>query len=113
MASLAEPPRATDGWSINGLAAATCCEDCATLAAFLADPLARKLTWPLAKPRRQHIHHQLDEAELPVTHTTTRQGSPHKLVLTKTPELHRRDAEHRRATERSLTTVEHYLRQPT
>jgi hypothetical protein len=112
VASLAQPPRAADDWSINGLATSTCCEDCATLAAFLADPLARQLTWPLAKPRRQHIHHRLDEAELPVTHTTTRQGSPHKLVLTKTPELHRRDAERRRATERSLTIVEHYLGQP-
>lgn len=112
-ASLARPTRASDDWSITDLADRTCCADCTTLAIFLADPSSRQLTWPLAKPRRQHIHHRLDEAELPVTHATTRQGSPHKLVLTKTPELHRRDTEHRRGTQRALELVDGYLRQMT
>ena len=107
--SLTQPPRASDDWSITEFERGTCCQDCATLAAFLADPAIQQVTWPLAKPRRQHIHHRLDEAELPVTHHTTRQGSPHKLVITKTPDLHLRDTERRRARKESLATVQQFL----
>ena len=107
--SLTQPPRASDDWSITEFERGTCCQDCATLAAFLADPAIQQVTWPLAKPRRQHIHHRLDEAELPVTHHTTRQGGPHKLVITKTPDLHLRDTERRRARKESLATVQQFL----
>lgn len=97
VSELEKPPRAPDDWSITDFEPGACCDDCTTLAGFLADPTVQRTTWPLAKARRQHIHHRIDDAELPVTHATLREGSPHKLVLTKTTELHRRDAE-RRAT---------------
>ena len=106
---LSRPPRAPDDWSITGFQSDTCCADCTTFAAFLADPAIQRTTWPLAKPRRQHLHQRIDEAELPVTHTTIRQGSPHQLVITKTPSLHLRDTERRRAREESLATVQQYL----
>lgn len=93
--ALKEPQRTQDDWSINEFEHADCCDDCATLALFLAEPTAQKTTWPLAKARRQHIHHRIDEFELPLTHRTIREGSPHKLVLTKTADLHRRDIERR------------------
>lgn len=108
-AELAQPERAPDDWSITEFEPASCCDDCTTLAAFLTDPATRQTTWPLAKPRRQHIHRRLDDAELPVTHSTTRQGSPHKLVLTKTADLHLRDAERRRANTASLDLVQQFL----
>ena len=79
------------------------------LTAFLADPSIQRTTWPLAKPRRQHLHQRIDEAELPVTHTTVRQGSPHQLVLTKTADVHLRDTERRRARKESLATVQQFL----
>ncbi|MEO6126052.1 MAG: 2OG-Fe(II) oxygenase [Ilumatobacteraceae bacterium] len=101
--------RAPDNWSITGFQSGTCCADCAALAAFLADPAAKQATWPLAKPRRQHLHQRIDETELPVTHTTIRQGSPHKLVLTKTAEVHLRDAQRRRSALQALTVVQRYL----
>ncbi len=41
----------------------------------------------MAKRRRQHIHHIIDEMKLPVTHITERKGSPHQLHLTKTVQL--------------------------
>jgi hypothetical protein len=106
---LAQPQRSPDDWSITEFEPNSCCDDCKTLAVFLTDPAARQTTWPLAKPRRQHIHHRIDDAELPVTHSTTRQGSPHKLVLTKTADLHQRDAEHRRASMASLDIVQRFL----
>ncbi|MGH9155067.1 MAG: 2OG-Fe(II) oxygenase [Acidimicrobiales bacterium] len=108
-AELAQPQRAPDDWSITEFEPGGCCDDCTTLAAFLTDPAAQQTTWPLAKPRRQHIHHRIDVAELRVTHRTTRQGSPHKLVLTKTADVHRADAERRRATTASLDIVQQFL----
>ena len=108
-AQLSLPLRAPDDWSITGFQSGTCCADCTALAAFLADPAAQQATWPLAKPRRQHLHQRIDEAELPVTHTTTRQGSPHKLVLTKTAEVHLRDGQHRRSALEALTAVTRFL----
>ena len=93
---LAQPERSPDDWSINSFDDSDCCNDCTQLAAFLHNADQQQLTWPLAKPRRQHIHHRIDEAELPVTHQTLRQGSPHKLVLTKTDALFRDEAQQRR-----------------
>ncbi|MGH9164008.1 MAG: 2OG-Fe(II) oxygenase [Acidimicrobiales bacterium] len=108
-AALKQPPRASDDWSITEFDAGTCCDDCTTLATFLTDPAAQQTTWPLAKPRRQHIHHRIDDAELPVTHRTTREGSPHKLVLTKTIALHQRDDERRLTNAASLDIVQQFL----
>jgi hypothetical protein len=53
-----------------------------------------------------------DDAELPVTHRTRREGSPHKLVLTKTAELHRRDTERRQALATALEAIEQFSTQP-
>lgn len=108
-AELAQPQRTSDNWTITEFDPRGCCDDCATLAAFLADPDAQQTTWPLAKPRRQQVHRRIDDAELPVTHRTTRQGSPHKLVLTKTADLHRRAADRRRAAMVALDTVQQFL----
>jgi hypothetical protein len=111
-ASLALPPRASDDWSITDFPLGACCEDCTTLAEFLADTTSRQITWPLAKLRRQHIHHRIDEAELPATHHTIRQGSPHKLVISKTTDLHLHDAQRRQAAQEALAVVQQYLGDP-
>lgn len=68
------------------------CDDCKELQRFLSSANTQKLIWPLAKDRRQHIHSVIDGMDIPVTHVTHHVGSPHKLVLTKTPAL-MRDAE--------------------
>jgi hypothetical protein len=106
---LARPERAPDDWSITRFTDSGCCQDCTDLAAFLQDPEQQQMTWPLAKPRRQHIHHRIDEAELPVTHRTLRQGSPHKLILTKTDDLFRLDAGHRRTALHRLDSAQRLL----
>ena len=94
-ARLARPQRAPGDWSI-GLPAGGCtCDLCDTLRVFLEDPARRTLEWPLAKPRRQHVHSRVDGAELPVTHVTKRQGRPYTLVLTKTDALFARDRQAR------------------
>jgi hypothetical protein len=51
------------------------------------------LEWPLAQQRRQHVHARIDNAELPVSHVTRRQGRPFTLVLNKTEALFARERE--------------------
>lgn len=90
------PARAEDDWSISWTGCG--CDICGRLEAFLGARVERTLEWPLAKPGRQHVHRQIDAAELPVRHTTRRQGRPCTLVLTKTEDLFRREGEaHRQA----------------
>jgi hypothetical protein len=93
-ARLARPARAGDDWSIE-LPGGCACELCGTLRSFLADPARRTLEWPLAQDRRSHVHSRIDQAELPVTHQTRRQGRPYTLVLTKTAQLFEREAQQR------------------
>lgn len=56
---------------------------------------SRTLDWPLAQDRRSHVHSRIDQADLPVTHKTRRQGRPYVLVLTKTAQLFDREAKQR------------------
>jgi hypothetical protein len=69
---------------------------------FCEDKSRRAFEWPLAQQRRQHIHSRIDDAELPVTHTTRRQGRPYTLVLTKTETLFAREQEARIRDETDL-----------
>jgi len=93
-ARLAGPARAADDWSMK-LPGGCACELCDTLRSFLEDPARRTMEWPLAKDRRSHVHSRIDQAELPVSHQTRRQGRPFTLVLTKTAQLFEREAQQR------------------
>jgi hypothetical protein len=105
---LALPARTADDWSIE-LPKGCPCELCDTLRPFLADPARRTLEWPLAKDRRSHVHSRLDQAELPVSHQTRRQGSPYTLVLTKTAQLFEREAQQRTRDQADLDwLLEHW-----
>ncbi len=106
---LIQPVRQDDDWAITGFHQSGCCQDCTELAAFLTDAARKQHVWPMAKPRREHIHRRIDDAELPVTHQTRREGSPHKLVLTKTADVFRRDADRRTAARAELDTMERFL----
>ncbi len=106
---LAQPGRALGDWSITSFVSGDDCQDCTELTAFLEDTTAQQRVWPLAKARRQHIHRCIDDAELPVSHRTTHEGSPHKLVITKTSDLFTREADQRTKARASLTAVERLL----
>jgi hypothetical protein len=94
------PARAEGDWSIPW--AGCGCEMCDRLSAFLSAPSERTHEWPLAKPGRQHIHQQIDAADLAVRHTTRRQGRPYTLVLAKSEELFRREDDARRQARADL-----------
>lgn len=85
-------PRKEGDWCIRD-AVPHNCPDCQYLENFLLSTSTQKLVWPLAKDRRAHIHQIINAMDIPVTHETLHQGSPHKLVLIKTSELFKRDRE--------------------
>ena len=89
-AMLISKPRNPNDWSIKDKNRCNC-DDCKILGKFLLAPEKQKVIWPLAKGRRQHMHDVIDSMKLPVTHTTERTGSPHKLHLTKTKLLFTRE----------------------
>ena len=94
------PERAADDWSIAWTGCG--CEVCNRLAEFLGARSRRTDEWPLAKPGRQHVQHQIDAAGLPVQHITRRQGRPYTLLLTKTEDLFRQQDEARRQARTDL-----------
>lgn len=89
--TVSNPERDASDWSIA--TPISCgCPLCASLSLFLRDAKRIQYAWPLAKDSRQHIHSVIDSYALPVTHETTRRGSPFTLVLTKQPALFQREA---------------------
>ena len=87
--------RAEGDWSITEKVPCQC-PDCKELWIFLQSTENQEHIWPLAKQRRRHIHDIIDRMAIPVTHTTRRVGSPHKLTLTKTQELFKQEAARRK-----------------
>ena len=75
-----EPPA---NWSRSAKVGCSCA-DCKELARFLRDPKERVHRFPRRKELRRHLHAQIDDNKLDVTHVTERKGSPHALVCTKT-----------------------------
>jgi hypothetical protein len=110
-ARLARPTRAPDDWSIP-LPSGCTCALCTTLGNFLADPARRTLDWPLAQDGRSHVHSRIDQADLPVTHKTRRQGRPYVLVLTKTARLFDREAKQRAKDQADLLWLVDHWGQP-
>ena len=86
---LDRPARAENDWSIEWTGCG--CGECVRLEGFLKSRSERIHEWPLAKPGRQHLHRQIDDAGLPVRHTTRRQGRPFTLILEKTETLFRQE----------------------
>jgi hypothetical protein len=99
--TLTAPARESDDWSIE-LPLRCKCELCTELAAFLRDRNRVEHAWPLAEARRRHIHDMIGAHRLPVTHVTSRRGSPYSLVLTKQNAIFEREATLRERQEASL-----------
>ncbi|WHN66371.1 hypothetical protein [Cysteiniphilum sp. QT6929] len=52
------------------------------------DKNAQSKIWPIGESKRQHVSSMVYDLAVPVKIETLRQGSPHKLVLTKDDELY-------------------------
>jgi hypothetical protein len=78
------------------------CQNCKVLNDFLRKSDLITLTLPLAKERRRHLHNTISLLGVPVSHETTRKGSPYQLVLTKLPCLHTERVKMRKLIEKTL-----------
>lgn len=98
---LDRPARTLDDWSLPPLTGCAC-EHCARLNAFLTGPTTRTLEIATAEQNRTHLEGRIRHAELPVSHTTRRQGRPYTLVLTKTMAVFEREIDQRREDQLTL-----------
>ncbi|MBK6850522.1 MAG: 2OG-Fe(II) oxygenase [Burkholderiales bacterium] len=105
--SLAEPERSADDRSLRGVDWACRCADCTGLITWAESPQPQPLVMAMAEKRRQHVEEQIAAAGAPLTRTTLRQGSPHKLVLGKPGDLLARDQVQREVWARELAALEH------
>jgi hypothetical protein len=60
------------------------CADCRELQVFIHDPVRREYRFHVRKERRQHLHQQIKQVGVDMTHVTERKGRPQTLVCTKT-----------------------------
>lgn len=67
----------------------TCrCQDCQPAVAWAESPTQQPLQLALAEVRRSHVQQAMQDAAAPLVFQVLKQGSPHKLVLSKRPGLH-------------------------
>lgn len=78
-----QPPEPPRNWR-QDVKIACKCEDCRELVVFALDPDRQTHRFPVRKERRQHLHRQIDNHGLDMTHVTERVGSPQTLVCRKT-----------------------------
>jgi hypothetical protein len=78
-----QPPSPPTDWR-QAVTISCKCEDCRALRKFAADPEAREARFRVRQDRRQHLHRQIEQHSLDMTHVTERKGSPQTLVCTKT-----------------------------
>lgn len=83
---LAKGPRKIDDWSIDQELRCNC-EHCKDIAKFLKSNETRKII-SVVKDIRKYIIANFDDMNIPVTLEVLKQGSPHKLIITKNNELH-------------------------
>lgn len=112
LARSAEPPGPPRDWYVDARIPCNC-EACRTLQTFCMDRRAKTRTFAMRQKLRSHLQMRIRTLRLPMDHETVRQGSPHKLVCTKTwsvskqrLEEYAEDVEHMRMLVDSAPTPE-------
>ena len=103
--ALNEPLRDLTDHRLCGVEWVCRCKDCMVMIPWAESASAEPLVLAMAEPRRQHVQSQFEAAGAPLTATTLRQGSPHKLVLRKPGDLQARDRAAREAWRRDLAML--------
>jgi hypothetical protein len=76
------------------------------LVRFLRDAAERTHRFPRRKDLRQHLHRQIEQHGLDVTHITERKGSPQTLVCTKSQASYERRLDQFRIDSELLAALE-------
>jgi hypothetical protein len=82
------------------------CQDCTSMIVWAESPGAQPLVLAMAEPRRNHVQAKLQAAGAPIATATLRQGSPHKLVLSKPADLQARERGIRESLARDLARLQ-------
>jgi hypothetical protein len=90
-AALTEPERTTADHGLRRIEWQCRCQDCTSMITWAESPGAQPLVLAMAEPRRNHVQAKLQAAGAPIATATLRQGSPHKLVLSKPADLQARE----------------------
>jgi hypothetical protein len=80
--------RAADDWAMQPELRCRC-PYCTPVADFVRSAGEVTRIWPLAAQNRDHVMRHFAKLGLPLDFEVRRQGSPHKLVVSKNPRLHR------------------------
>jgi len=99
-----QPPLPPTNWR-QDVTVSCKCEDCRCLQKFASDPEAQVARFRVRKDRRQHLHRQIEQHGLDMTHVTERTGSPQTLVCTKTRRTYERQCEQHRADCASMSAL--------
>jgi hypothetical protein len=76
------PPEPPKDWRLDATLACRCA-DCRELQTFVRNPAEQVHRFRVRKERRQHLHREIEQHRLEMTHVTERKGSPQTLVCTK------------------------------
>jgi hypothetical protein len=103
--ALAQAPSMPNDHTVHGIEWTCACADCVPVRRWAESPTAQPLLLAMAEPRRRHVVEARQAAAAPITGQTIRQGSPHKLRLDKSADLHERDAARRQRWSTSLAAA--------
>lgn len=99
---LGQPERLADDHSLQNVEWVCHCVDCKSMQQWAHSVEAQPLLIAMAEPRRAHLTSKIREAGAPLVLETIRQGSPHKLRLSKPTDLRARDQAERARWQRDL-----------
>jgi hypothetical protein len=84
----------------------TCrCKDCREVIAWAESAIGQPLVLAMAEPRRRHVQSRLQETGISLHIETVKQGSPHKLLMRKPPDLATSRSAQRRAWKHDLAAL--------
>jgi hypothetical protein len=82
--------RAKGDWAIEAKPSCKCAY-CKTTVEFLKSATETRKVWPIAQQHRDHIANVFRESGLPIRFEVKKEGSPHKLVISKSEQLYEQD----------------------
>jgi len=108
--ALARPEPLPDDFGLRDIEWVCRCADCRLAIDWALSSSAQPLTLAMAESRRSHLITKLRAADVPFGFDVVRKGSPHKLVISKPADLHRRYAARRKVWAEGLKALASRIR---
>jgi len=108
--ALARPEPLPDDFGLRDIEWVCRCADCRLVIDWASSSSAQPLILAMAESRRSHLITKLQAADAPFGFDVVRKGSPHKLVISKPVDLHRRYATRRKTWAEGLNVLASRIR---